>query len=216
MGCEPGIPPCTLSYEWDVAKDGVPGYASGTSLPALFDALCDHLSHSYEVTLSAWCDGIKCEDCPIWLNVTCNYTQWWAQYYNDPNPPQYGTPEYYNYAPSFPGQPVYSHAEDYENGLNHDWGSGGPGNGVNNDFFLARWTGRFCFDAGTYTFTAKADDGIRVYVGGNPVINEWHLPSPSPATYTSTPTSLTAGWHTIEVDFFDRTIYAVCQVSWEK
>jgi len=215
MGCTPATEDCKPIYNWVVKEDGsASNYASGEGLPASFDARCDHQLHIYAVTLSAWCGNTQCPNCTVRLNVTCNYTQqWWAEYYNDPNPPQYGTPKYNSYAPVFPSAPVYSGAEDYENGINHDWGKNSPGPGVNADYFLARWTGYFCFDAGTYTFTATVDDGVRVWVDNGPIIGRW-IPQ-TETTWTGTK-SLTAGFHTVKVEYFERMGDAVCEVSWKK
>src|SRR5438093_1879386 len=45
-----------------------------------------------------------------------------------------------------------------ESTINNDYGAGGPA-GLPVDNFSVRWTGRFTFAAGTFTFTARADDG---------------------------------------------------------
>jgi hypothetical protein len=60
-----------------------------------------------------------------------------------------------------------------EPSINYDWGSGGPGNGVDTDNFSVLWTGRFAFSTGSYNFTATADDGIRVWVDENLIIDAW-------------------------------------------
>jgi outer membrane protein OmpA-like peptidoglycan-associated protein len=47
---------------------------------------------------------------------------------------------------------------------------------VDGSLFSARWTGKLLAPAsGKYTFSAKVDDGIRVWVGGKMVINQWNL-----------------------------------------
>ncbi len=51
-----------------------------------------------------------------------------------------------------------------------------PAAGVNASFFSARWTGKLQPPkSGKYTFSAKVDDGIRVWVGGKKVIEAWAL-----------------------------------------
>jgi len=87
---------------------------------------------------------------------------------------------------------------------------------------MAKWTGRFCFDAGTYTFSAKVDDGVEVLVDNEPVIgpDEWRGNSvveiENPYIRMATKAFTTAGWHDVEVRYFQRKAYAVCQVNWEK
>ena len=77
-----------------------------------------------------------------------------------------------------------------------------------------RWTGRFVFAAGTYTFTARVNDGVRVFVDGSRVIDRWvDVDSTTPAIYTATRT-LTAGEHEVKVEYYERSGVAEIQVSW--
>jgi hypothetical protein len=65
-----------------------------------------------------------------------------------------------------------------EANLDYDWGAGSPAPGiVNNDQFSARWTRYVDFTAGTYRFTATADDGIRVWLDNELIINDWSDPA---------------------------------------
>src|SRR4030095_3695929 len=93
----------------------------------------------------------------------------------------------------------------------HGWGTGGPGNGVNADNFSARWTGTFNFPGGQTTFTATNDDGMRVWVDGNLIIDDWF--GHPPETHQASP-SLTAGSHVVTVEDFELAGGAVAQVSW--
>ncbi len=97
-----------------------------------------------------------------------------------------------------------------ESSINYDWGTGGPA-GLPVDAFSVRWTGRFSFAAGSYTFTARADDGIRIFVDGVAVISAWVVQAPT--MYTATQT-LTAGEHEVKVEYFENYAGAVAQVSW--
>src|SRR5205823_14856144 len=94
--------------------------------------------------------------------------------------------------------------------LNYDWGIGGPA-GVPPDNFSARWTGRFNFAGGSVTFTARADDGVRVYLDGTLIIDGWK--DQSATTYTATRT-VTAGEHEVKVEYYERLEAAVIQVGW--
>jgi hypothetical protein len=96
--------------------------------------------------------------------------------------------------------------------INYDWSTSGPGNGIGTDVFSVRWTGSFNFNAGSYTFTARADDGIRVWVDGNPIIDQWIDQGAS--TYQST-IPLSAGTHTIRVEYYENLGFAVAQVGWQ-
>ncbi|HRW05514.1 MAG TPA: PA14 domain-containing protein [Caldilineaceae bacterium] len=58
--------------------------------------------------------------------------------------------------------------------IDFDWGDGSPDDRISDDNFSVRWTQRVDFDRGRYRFELRADDGIRFYIDGNRVLNEWH------------------------------------------
>jgi hypothetical protein len=115
--------------------------------------------------------------------------------------------EYYNNI-GLSGSSTFTRCEP---SIYYSWGSTGPGNGLPDDNFSARWTGNFNFNAGTYTFTATADDGIRVWLDGNLIIDAW-IDQP-PTTYQATRT-LSSGEHSIKVEYYEKGGGAVAQVSW--
>ena len=96
--------------------------------------------------------------------------------------------------------------------IDWNWGSGSPHPAIHADHFSARWTRYIDFAAGTYRFTATSDDGIRVYVDGNLVIDEWH---DHPARTFIADVSLAAGHHWVVVEYYENTGHAVAKVSWE-
>jgi len=128
------------------------------------------------------------------IATSCSAGQFLAEYFN--NTTLSGSPTFTNCTPS----------------VNFNWGTGGPGNGIGVDLFSARWTGSFSFNAGSYVFTATADDGIRVWVDGNQIINQWK--DQGATTYQATVT-LTAGTHVIRVEYYENSSYAVAQVGWQ-
>jgi GH43 family beta-xylosidase len=61
-----------------------------------------------------------------------------------------------------------------EGGVNVDWGDAGPSDVVGADRFSARWSGTLTPPApGTYTFATETDDGVRLYVDDELVIDDW-------------------------------------------
>jgi uncharacterized protein YraI len=82
----------------------------------------------------------------------------------------------------------------------HNWGSSAPLPSVPADNFSVRWTTIQILAAGTYRATAQVDDGVRVYVDGTRVIDEWH--GASGRTY-SADFNLTAGPHTFVVEYYE-------------
>ncbi len=95
--------------------------------------------------------------------------------------------------------------------IDHDWGYDGPGSVVPTDNFSARWQGRFSLAAGTYAFTAVADDGIRVTVDGATLIDSWR--DQRSTTYTAS-RALSAGAHDIVVEYYERDGVALVHLSW--
>ncbi len=89
-----------------------------------------------------------------------------------------------------------------ENSPAHNWGEGAPTAGIPADYFSARWTTTVSLNTGTYQVTARADDGIRVYVNAQLLINEFHTASGQ--TYSMT-FSLPAGTHTVTVEYYEAT-----------
>jgi YVTN family beta-propeller protein len=98
--------------------------------------------------------------------------------------------------------------------LNYNWGSSSPGKGVISDGFSVRWRGFIQAPAtGTYRFQTISDDGIRVWIGGAPVIDNWtvHLST----TDTTADINLKAGQKTeIVVEYFDNTGTAIARLFW--
>jgi hypothetical protein len=98
-------------------------------------------------------------------------------------------------------------------GINFDWGSGSPGPGVATNSFSARWTGQIEIPAtGSYRFQTLSDDGVRVYVDGVRIINNWS--NHSATRNTSSARTYTEGRHTITVEYYENTGSAVMKLYW--
>jgi len=95
--------------------------------------------------------------------------------------------------------------------IDFNWGIGWPDPRINADNFSVRWTRTLSFKTGTFRLTARADDGIRVFVDNVLVIDEWH--AASGATYTKDVTVAT-GNHTFRVEYFEAGGAASAFFSW--
>lgn len=73
------------------------------------------------------------------------------------------------------GQPV---ATALVPAVNFDWGSGAPVPQLPADSFSARYEQTVPLAPGFYVLRAQADDGVRVYVNDELVIDEWHAAEP--------------------------------------
>lgn len=102
-------------------------------------------------------------------------------------------------------------------GLNFNWGTGVPVvnglavPGIPADNFSARFTSVQTFDSGTYTFTAASDDGIRVYIDGAVRLDKFIGRTLTKDSFNAT---LTAGPHSLVVEYFEGTDQAILQVQW--
>jgi hypothetical protein len=118
--------------------------------------------------------------------------------------------EYFNSVDPNIGSPVLVRNESI---IDYTWGIGSPDLGVNADNFSVRWTGRFNFEQGSYLFRDRADDGIRIWVDGQLVINQWQNQGVADfGAYRE----MTAGLHQIKVEYYDRGAEATAKVWWQK
>ena len=99
-------------------------------------------------------------------------------------------------------------------GVDHDWKKGSPATGVNADHFSARWEGRVqATYSGPFTFYTQSDDGVRLWVNGSLVINNWT--NHGPVEDRSAPIMLEAGqFYDIKMEYFDNTGGAVARLLW--
>ena len=97
--------------------------------------------------------------------------------------------------------------------VDFNWG-GSPEPGiVNADNFTVRWLGEVEVPAsGTYTFHTQSDDGVRLWVNNEQIIDNWTDHS---NTHDSGDIALTAGQrYEIKLEFYEAGGGAVCQLSW--
>lgn len=96
--------------------------------------------------------------------------------------------------------------------VSHNYGSGGP-NGLTDNYSI-RWRGRFNFTADKlYRFTTVSDQGVRLYVDGVLVINNWtsHM-----GNITNTGDRLMSGSnpHDVVLEFWEGTGSSFITLSW--
>jgi hypothetical protein len=68
-----------------------------------------------------------------------------------------------------------------DSSVNFDWGTGSPDPAISADYFTARWAGQVqALGTETYTFTTVSDDGARLWVNGQLVVDSWIPQSATP------------------------------------
>jgi hypothetical protein len=108
--------------------------------------------------------------------------------------------------------------------INHNWGSGSPilngtSVGITNcpssptctDNFSIRFTSTETFAEGWYEFYASSDDGIRILIDGNLVLDRF---VPRAIKTDIILYEMTAGTHNLTVEYFEGIDNAVVQVQW--
>ncbi|MFH1085906.1 MAG: PA14 domain-containing protein [Chloroflexota bacterium] len=111
--------------------------------------------------------------------------------------------------PTLSGSPVLVRTD---RGLGFDWGLGGPGGLVPADHFSVRWARRVRLSAGDYNYKVKADDGVRLWVDGQLLLDQWS----GGAKELVANLRLGEGEHTVVVEYFELEGSAHIQVSWGK
>ena len=84
--------------------------------------------------------------------------------------------------------------------LTFDWGSGSPDALLPADHFSARWLRRSWMSGGTYQVTLDVDDGVRLWVDGEQLVDEWH---PSGGASYQVMVYLADGLHDFQIDYFE-------------
>jgi beta-glucosidase len=98
--------------------------------------------------------------------------------------------------------------------VDFNWNGQSPQPGVNATQWSAKWTGTIVPPAtGTYTFSLSSDDGSRLFINGQQIIDNWR----DQATNTETATvNLTAGQAaSVEVDYYQDGGLSNVSLGWE-
>jgi hypothetical protein len=130
-----------------------------------------------------------------WEKVKASYPDWKGEYW--PNR-------------KFDGKPALVRNDK---SIDFRWGSGSVAPGLPTDGFSARWSRKVAFDRGAYRFYAWADDGIRVYVDGELVLNEWHDGSAEEVYVVDLNL---AGQKTLLVEYYERGGEALAKFWWKR
>lgn len=97
--------------------------------------------------------------------------------------------------------------------VNYDWRNGSPDIQLGPDTFSVRWTGKIAVPtSGTYTFHTYSDDGIRLWVNNQKIIDDW---TDHPPQENSGSINLTAGQqYEIKVEYYENGGGAVARLLW--
>jgi hypothetical protein len=173
------------------------------------------------VLLDTWRDGPAREltvDCTITggsHNVRVDYYErggnaqvhvWWEK----ASPAFYDWKGEYWTNPDMSGAPVLVQNESR---IDFNWGAGSAAGGLPVDDFSARWTRVANFDAGSYRFHILVDDGARLWIDDQLIINAWQ---DGTAREVTADHSLGRGAHELRVEYYERVGDAQMHLWWEK
>src|SRR5579862_3184522 len=100
-----------------------------------------------------------------------------------------------------------------DNEINFIWGGNqSPDPSLMPNDFSVRWSGNFNFSQGNYTFSLVTSDGMRLYLDGNLILDQWNDQPPSYYTVNQT---ISEGRHLIAVEYYAKTANATAEVSWK-
>jgi hypothetical protein len=124
--------------------------------------------------------------------------------------------EYFNNR-NLDGEPVVTRVDPQ---IDFSWGNGdvpgenSPDASVAVDEFSARWTGELEVDiTDAYTFSVTANNGYRLFLDGQPIIDYWDNPTTN-SSY-SDPIDLVGGTsHSIRMEYYEGADTATAQLSW--
>jgi hypothetical protein len=110
----------------------------------------------------------------------------------------------------FSGSPTLTRVDPT---INFNFGTGSPDPTISADFFAVIWSGQVQpYYSDTYTFTTTTDDGVRLWVDGQLLIDQWVNRG---ATPLSGVIALTANQkYSIVMEYYENTGAAVAQLAW--
>jgi hypothetical protein len=117
---------------------------------------------------------------------------WQGQYFNNPD---------------LAGTSLFTRADSQ---ISFDWGTGGPAPGFPVDNFSVRWSRNVDFRQDTYRFYANHDDGVRIFLDGNLIMDRWV----DGGNNDSVQVAVSGGTHNLRVEYFERWGNAHIHVWW--
>jgi hypothetical protein len=97
--------------------------------------------------------------------------------------------------------------------IDFNWGLGSPGADVPIDGFSARWTRQLNFREAYYRFTVWADDGIRLWLDGDLLIDQWQ---DGVVEGLAVERLVPGGTHSLRVEYYENTGGAMARFLLER
>jgi len=120
---------------------------------------------------------------------------WWGDYFDNA---------------TLSGSPVMSRTDE---AVKFGWGDSSPAPGLPADNFSVRWVRDEWFAGGTYRFEIYSDDGVRLWVGDQLVVDEWRDRWATPLVVDR---YVAAGTYRVRVEYYEHTGDATISVAWHR
>lgn len=112
--------------------------------------------------------------------------------------------------PTLSGRPVSTRVDSH---IDFDWPTGVPIPQLSSDRFSVRWTGMIrSSDSGPHVFRARSDDGIRVFLNDELIIDDWQ--DHAPRTVTTTHRLEAGKTYALRIDYHNSSGAALAQFAW--
>jgi uncharacterized protein YraI len=130
-----------------------------------------------------------------WTPIGSTITNWRGEYFGNP---------------TLSGNPV---AIRDDANVDFNWGTGAPMNGVPGDNFSARWTRNLALTPGRYRFTTTTDDGVRLWVNNQLLIDRWY---PRTLTSDSAEIDISNSSVPVRMEYFEQNGFAEAHLTWAR
>ncbi len=140
-------------------------------------------------------EGVGDAQIQFWWERVGDFTDWRGQYYNNKTLDESGLVITRN-----------------DTAVDFQWGLGSPASGIPVDNFSARWSRTIRFEQNRYRFFATVDDGVRIYIDGKLLLDDWQDKS---VRTVSAATDLSASDHIIIIEYYENEYDAQIRVWWE-
>lgn len=101
----------------------------------------------------------------------------------------------------------------FEPAIDFDWGRSGHLARIGAEWFSARWTGDVDLPVGRWSIEVTADDGVRLFLDGRLLIDQWR--DQSPTTHRKT-VDLVGRKHNVRLEYYEKTGRAVCKIAFRR
>ncbi len=124
--------------------------------------------------------------------------------------------KFWNTTPPY-SQPIIPsslpHYSTNQNIIKNYWNGSSPDSSIGNDRFVGVWTKSLKLDSGNYQFDTISDDGVRVFVNDQLVINQWNDHA---STAHSVVKNLPSGTHNLKIEYYENGGGALLEFGFKK